>query len=242
MVFGMGFLNLLLAHFDAKMIEKAGYGRMKWGAAFCAFLLPPAYLYMRASKSKQKPLQLYAWLAAVLCLGIGLGIGMAMLESRGGAGLKGKRARQEAGAPVILPGLPEKGNFADSDVRKPKEEPKEEPREEPKAERNAPSGGEEVNEDIFSGMRVARIKGDNVNVRREPSTQSKVMFIVHKEEDLLIIDKTPVKDSSGQNWYSVRYRWIEPEFDEVNFSAYIIEQFIEIGPITEELKAWLGNI
>ena len=67
--FGYGVINLLLAYFDARAIKEAGFGEIdfKWGVGW-AFVFPPIYLYIRASKIKRKPIHLYVWIILTILL------------------------------------------------------------------------------------------------------------------------------------------------------------------------------
>ena len=88
----------------------------------------------------------------------------------------------------------------------------------------------------------ALITGENVNVRGATNTESKVLFQVSESaHDFLLIDETPVKDNSGQDWYKVLRRFDNEAFDngffvfdEIEPPAFINGRFIKLRPITED--------
>jgi hypothetical protein len=97
------------------------------------------------------------------------------------------------------------------------------------------------NSDIMSTV----ITGNNVNVRNAPNTKGKVLFQVSRDEgDSLIIDKTPIKDNSGQIWYKILYCGESYEGDgnleKVDVPAYISGKFLEIVPLMDWEKEFLG--
>ncbi|GHV56279.1 hypothetical protein FACS1894216_20000 [Synergistales bacterium] len=98
----------------------------------------------------------------------------------------------------------------------------------------------------WSNMLVAEITGENVNVRNTPNAQGKVVFRVSSTaNDCLIISKIPVKDSSGQEWYKIFYRWAEDAeseengFISVDKPAYISGKFLKMKAFSDsDRESW----
>jgi hypothetical protein len=92
-------------------------------------------------------------------------------------------------------------------------------------------------------LKFAKLTGDKINVRNAANTKGNVLFQVSQSnEDWLIIERTPVKDSSGQNWYKIIYRFSHEidEFDRLETPAYVIEKFLKIEPLTIETRDEFG--
>jgi hypothetical protein len=101
---------------------------------------------------------------------------------------------------------------------------------------------------------AVNVTGDNVNVRGAPNTKGEVLFKAGKE-DSFVVNKYPIKDSSGQEWYEIIFRYIvfsEDEAEEageestyvrVESPAYITDKFIEKVPHSDEVirDFGLGN-
>ena len=84
----------------------------------------------------------------------------------------------------------------------------------------------------------ARVTGNNVNVRSAPNTQGRVLFqITNPDDEFLVIYKNPTRDSSGENWYRIIFRWGAEfgEFIGVDGEAYIISRFLAIEPLSAQL-------
>jgi hypothetical protein len=83
-------------------------------------------------------------------------------------------------------------------------------------------------------LMIVNITGDNVNVRSAPNAQGKVLFQV-SNEDFLAVNKKPIQDSSGQEWYEVIFHMgsEDDEFGRITTPAYIIGKFVKKHPESE---------
>jgi ankyrin repeat protein len=90
-------------------------------------------------------------------------------------------------------------------------------------------------------LMIVDITGDNVNVRSAPNAQGKVLFQVSKE-DFLAVNKKPIQDSSGQEWYEVIFRMgsEDNEFGRISTPAYITGKFIKKHPESETVIEEFG--
>lgn len=89
---------------------------------------------------------------------------------------------------------------------------------------------------------AAKINGNNVNVRSQP-TKGKVLYQVSQsKDDRLIVDSIPINDE-GEDWYRVLYKhendggdsWYEKA------NGYIIGYLIELEPLRDYELAMLSD-
>jgi hypothetical protein len=101
---------------------------------------------------------------------------------------------------------------------------------------NPNNGGNNIdNSDL---LMIVDITGNNVNVRNAPNAKGKVLFQVSKGKDFLAVNKTSVKDNTGQTWYEVIFRYAEGEDEDtfilVGDQAYITGKFVQKHPESEQ--------
>lgn len=93
---------------------------------------------------------------------------------------------------------------------------------------------------LYSSMMNAEITGEKVNVRNAPSTNGKILFQVsNSKKDCLIVSK-----EEASNWYRVHYQLIYQgnssyQVKPIKQSAYIIENFIRLSPLSKETRKFL---
>ena len=90
-------------------------------------------------------------------------------------------------------------------------------------------------------LMAVNLTGGDVNVRGAPNAKGRVLFQAGKEESF-VANKYPVKDSSGQEWYEIIFRYYDKETEEsdgeygrVNTPAYVSGGFIEKSPHSDEI-------
>lgn len=94
-------------------------------------------------------------------------------------------------------------------------------------------------------LMLVNITADGVDVRSAPNAESDVLFQVNKDKDFLVVDKTPIKDGSGQEWYKVAFAYVylgkdsvsgdEDAFEALENFAYIERNSVEKNPDSEEI-------
>jgi hypothetical protein len=92
-------------------------------------------------------------------------------------------------------------------------------------------------------LMVVNIAGSEVNVLSQPNAKGKVLFQVSHDKDCLVINKKPIEDSSGQEWYKVIFRYVDAgpddesgdDFIPPDDPAYIAGKFVEEHPDSDEL-------
>ena len=106
-------------------------------------------------------------------------------------------------------------------------------------------GAEKASVNAPGQLMLVNITDNGVKVQSAPNAESDILFQVNEDKDFLVVDKTPVKDESGQEWYSVAFAYVylgkdsesgdEDTFQSVDGTAYIKREFVKKHPDSEEI-------